>query len=49
VSDEPKRLIGGYFDAPDAALAKRGIEMIYRSNRIAKIQMVGRLCDNVIA
>jgi hypothetical protein len=34
VADEPRRLIGDHSDA----LAKRGIEMIYRSNRIAKTQ-----------
>ena len=43
VADEPRRLIGDKAydsDALDAALAKRGIEMIapHRSNRIAKTQ-----------
>jgi len=38
VADEPRRLIGDHSDAPDAAPAKRGIEMIYHSNRIAKTQ-----------
>jgi len=38
VADEPRRLIGDHSDALDAALAKRGIEMIYRSNCIAKTQ-----------
>jgi hypothetical protein len=39
VADEPKGLIG---DHSDARLAKRGIEMIYRSNRLLKHRMVGR-------
>jgi hypothetical protein len=38
VADEPKGLIGDHSDALDAALAKRGIEMIYCSNRTAKTQ-----------
>ena len=40
MADEPQRLIDNHPDVPNAALAKRSVETIYRSNRTRR--MIGR-------